>query len=346
MKIVSIVGARPQFIKLAPFSKEIRKYFKEIIIHTGQHYDKNMSKLLFEDLDIPKPDYNLNIGSGTHAKQTAKMIISIEEILLKEKPNLVVIFGDTNSTLAGTLVASKLHIKTLHIEAGLRSFNKEMPEEINRIISDHTSDFLFAPTKNAIRNLKKEGLINKSYLLGDIMVDSLQNNIKIAINKSKINYKDFYLVTLHRPYNVDNPDTLKNIICNLSLLNKQIIFPLHPRTKNVIMKNNIYIPDNIKLLKPQSYLNFIKLEYLSDKIITDSGGIQKEAYLLSKPCITLRSETEWIETINSGWNILLDSNNKDFINIINNFNPSNKKERIFGNNVTTKMVNKIIKLLK
>ncbi|MCK9416456.1 UDP-N-acetylglucosamine 2-epimerase (non-hydrolyzing) [Candidatus Dojkabacteria bacterium] len=346
MKIVSIVGARPQFIKLAPFSKEIRKYFKEIIIHTGQHYDKNMSKLLFEDLEIPKPDYNLNIGSGTHAEQTAKMIISIEEILLKEKPNLVVIFGDTNSTLAGTLVASKLHIKTLHIESGLRSFNKEMPEEINRIISDHTSDFLFAPTKNAMKNLKKEGLINKSYLLGDIMVDSLQNNIKIAINKSKINYKDFYLVTLHRPYNVDNPDTLKNIIYNLSLLNKQIIFPLHPRTKNVIIKNNIYIPNNIKILKPQSYLNFIKLEYLTDKIITDSGGIQKEAYLLSKPCITLRSETEWIETINSGWNILLDSNNKDFINIINNFNPSNKKERIFGNNVTTKMVKKIIKLLK
>lgn len=345
LKIITIVGARPQFIKLSPFSKEIRKHFNEIIIHTGQHYDKEMSILLFEDLNIPKPDYNLNIGSGTHAQQTGNMLISIENILLKEKPNLVVTFGDTNSTLAGTLAAAKLHIKTLHIESGLRSFNKNMPEEINRIASDHMSDFLFAPTNNSVENLKNEGLSNKTYLLGDIMVDSLKNNLQIAIDKSEIDEKDFYLVTLHRPYNVDDPENLNKIIQNLSKLNKKIIFPLHPRTKNIIIKNSINIPNNIKILKPQGYLDFIKLQYLSDKIITDSGGVQKEAYLLSKPCITLRSETEWIETIDAGWNLLLDPKEPNFVNIINNFNPSNKKKKIFGDNVSYKMVEEIKNIL-
>jgi len=341
MKVLSVVGARPQFIKLAPLSQEIQKYHQAIIVHTGQHFDEEMSKLFFQDLNITEPDYNLEISGGTHGEQTGKMIIEIEKVLMNEKPAVVIVFGDTNSTLAGSLASSKLNIPTIHIEAGLRSFNRTMPEEINRIVADHTSDFLFAPTDTAIKNLYNEGLKEKSFLTGDIMVDSLNMAYKLAKKKvTEFNqYSNYYLLTLHRPYNVDNPTNLERILTNLGLLDKQILFPVHPRTRNIIKQYRITLSDNFKLLKPLGYIEFINLQFNAKKIITDSGGIQKEAYILKKPCITLRSETEWIETVESGWNLLLnpDSGEK-MLQKIEEFEPPLSHPLLFGEKVSKKMV--------
>ncbi len=350
MKIASIVGARPQFIKLAPLSKKINAHFKEIIIHTGQHFDEDMSDMFFKDLSIPKPDYNLNINCGNHGEQTGKMMIELEKALKGECPSLAIVFGDTNSTLAGSLVCSKLHIPTIHIEAGLRSFNKEMPEEINRIVADHTSDFLFAPTKTAMENLEWEGIVEKAILTGDIMVASLMENIAIAdqqssiLEKTGLKAEEYYLMTLHRPYNVDDPIKLSKIFTKLSKICSQIIFPAHPRTRKVINDNQLLIPVNILLFEPVGYIDFIKLESSSMKIITDSGGIQKEAYILKKPCITIRPETEWIETVKERWNILVDVDSDDFINIIETFNPSQEQCDIFGKNVAERMFDEILEI--
>jgi len=343
MKVISIVGARPQFIKLGPFSRELRKYHNELIIHTGQHFDAEMSDLFFKDLEIPEPNFNLDIHGGTHGQQTSQMISSIESILLKEKPQLVVVFGDTNSTLAGSLATVKLGIPCLHIEAGLRSFNRTMPEEINRIVSDHTSNFLFAPTETAMKNLEKEGLTAKSFLTGDIMVDSLNWGIEkakksVVLDKLCLKNKEFSLLTLHRPYNVDDPIKLSEIIKQLGNLSSLIVFPVHPRTKAIIENNNIQIPPNFILIKPLGYLDFIKLQNSSIRIITDSGGIQKEAFLLKKPCITLRSETEWLETVSEGWNLLIDDLSSNFIEKIVTFSPSHSAKQVFGNDVAKAMV--------
>lgn len=347
MKVITIVGARPQFIKLSPLSKQISALLNEIIIHTGQHFDKEMSNQFFKDLDIPEPDYNLGIHGGCHGEQTGRMLIALEEIIKKENPSLIIIFGDTNSTLAGSLVASKLNINSIHIEAGLRSFNKSMPEEINRIVSDHISDYLFAPTLTAVNNLKNEGVIKKTYLTGDIMVDSLKNNIERANHLSKIGQKlnirknKYFLLTLHRPYTVDDPINLNLILSRISDLDIDVIFPIHPRTQKIIIDNKMKVSDKIKIIKPVGYLDFIFLEQNADKIITDSGGVQKEAYILMRPCITIRPETEWIETVEDGWNLLMMPNNENFCQEILGFNPSNKQRNIFGNNVTEKMINKI-----
>lgn len=349
-KIVVIVGARPQFIKLSALSAKLSEYFDEVIIHTGQHYDDSMSSIFFDELNIQKPKYNLGIGSGRQGLQTAKMLESIEEILIKETPVAVVVFGDTNSTLAGALAASKLGISIIHIEAGLRSFNREMPEEINRVVTDHVSDLLLAPTKLAMTNLKTEGLISKSVLSGDIMVDSTFYNQKKALERSEIINQmglvssEYYLATLHRPYNVDDPEKLNQLLNEFNLLNKTVVFPIHPRTKNVISQNGIKIGSNIKIIEPQGFLDFLCLLSHCNKIITDSGGIQKEAYILKKPCITLRTETEWVETVEAGWNYLL----SDFKNIhqrIEGFNPDEKHIQIYGENVAEKMISEIRNLI-
>ena len=351
MKIVSIVGARPQFIKLAPISEKIKKIHDEVIIHTGQHFDSEMSDNFFNELGISDPHFNLNINSGLHGEQTGRMIIEIEKVIIRENPSLIIVFGDTNSTIAGALVGSKLQIPIVHIESGLRSFNKKMPEEVNRVVTDHISDYLFAPTPSAVKNLEDENLSKKCYFTGDIMVDSLKLAIEKTesckiLEKLKLEKKDYYLLTLHRPYNVDNPKKLAKILIELGKLSKQVVFPVHPRTRIIIEKNDLILPKNIFLSIPLGYLDFVMLQLNSFKIITDSGGIQKEAYILKKPCITLRSETEWVETVQAGWNLLLDPNEDNSIaDHIEAFYPSNTYEHIFGTDVSNNMISLINKIM-
>jgi UDP-N-acetylglucosamine 2-epimerase (non-hydrolysing) len=350
VKIISIVGARPQIIKCAPVSRELRKNHHEIIIHTGQHYDHELSSLFFDELHIPKPDYNLGVGSGSHGLQTGEMLIKIEKILLNEKPDLVLIYGDTNSTIAGALASSKLHIPTGHIEAGLRSFDRDMPEEINRVVSDHISDLLFAPTVTGVKNLNNEGIIKGVFNVGDVMYDALLTNIKIAEKYSKIlstldiKSKEYYLATIHRPSNTNDKKNLANILSSFSKIKKTVVFPVHPRTLKYIKKFELKdrIGENILLIKPVGYLDFLTLEKNACKILTDSGGIQKEAYLLLVPCITLRKNTEWIETIRDGWNKLVGADEQKIINTVNDFYPENKQKKYFGNGDASKKIKKIL----
>ena len=349
MKIISVVGARPQFIKLAILSKELRENHNEIIIHTGQHYDDNMSRYFFEEMQIAKPDYNLNIGSGSHGKQTAEMLIGLEDIFLHQKPDVVITFGDTNTTLATGLAATKLNIPVAHVEAGLRSHNREMPEEINRILTDHISDYLFAPTLTAMENIKIENLYGKPFLVGDVMYDSLLYYGKIAEQKSrilknlKLKQKEYILLTLHRPYNVDNIQKLQNIFSALKQTKRFIVLPVHPRSRKMIESTNIIIPENISIIEPLGYLDFIFLQKHSEKIITDSGGIQKEAYLNGIPCITIRPETEWIETVEAGWNVLVGDKKDQLIENCLHFKPSHNRPRYFGDGDSSK---KIISILE
>jgi len=320
LRLTTIIGARPQFIKAAAISRVLKNEpdFEEIIVHTGQHYDQNMSDIFFEELQIPIPNYNLNIGSGSHAEQTGHMLISIEKLLLKEHPDAVIIYGDTNSTIAGVLAAAKLHIPIAHVEAGLRSFNKKMPEEVNRIVADHLSDFLYVPTVTAMKHLQREGLSDKAILSGDVMMDSIlfykelinKNPSKYHINEVENNYS---VVTIHRPVNTDNIANLKNIFKAIHQIEELFVFPAHPRVKKIIHDNSIDIPQNVRMIPPVGYLQMIKLLLGTQKVYTDSGGLQKEAYILRKPCITLREETEWVETLNNGWNTTVGANSERIV---------------------------------
>lgn len=315
MKIISVVGARPQFIKLASLSKELRKKHREIILHTGQHYDDELSQVFFFELSIPKPDYNLGIGSAEHGEQTGKMLKSIEEVLLFEKPDLVIVYGDTNSTLAGALAAVKLNIPVAHVEAGLRSFKKSMPEEINRVLTDHVSSLLFCPTPTSVKNLKREGITKGVHLVGDVMYDSLKDHLKVAEKKSKImtklnlQKKEFYLITVHRAENTDVEENLEKMTQIVTSLDKKVVFPIHPRTRKRLSKFDlrdrlISKPDLI-LIDPVSYLDMLILEKNARYVLTDSGGVQKEAFFLKTPCLTLREETEWVETLVNYWNLVV-----------------------------------------
>lgn len=304
--ILSVVGARPQFIKHAPMQLQLQKYFKALTIHTGQHYDKNMSDIFFNDLGMAKPDFLFDLGgSKPQGEQTGLMMTEIEKVVSKVKPNAILVYGDTNSTLAAALVAAKMNIPQIHIEAGLRSFNRNMPEEINRIISDSLAKLLFCPTQQAIENLKKEGISHSGiFKCGDVMCDTL----KLVENKltAQVDYP-YYFVTLHRPYNVDNPERLSRILMTLNALPHKVIFPIHPRTigrfKSFGLNENQFA--NIEFISPIGYIESISYQKYADCIITDSGGMQKEAYMLQKKCITLRSETEWTETLVNDWNELV-----------------------------------------
>jgi UDP-GlcNAc3NAcA epimerase len=306
MKIIAIIGARPQFIKHFPFEKASEGKFELKTIHTGQHYDENMSAVFFEQLGMKKPDFMLNVGSGNHGEQTAKMMLEIEKILLEEKPNGVVVYGDTNSTLAGALVASKIHIPVFHIEAGLRSYNKKMPEEVNRILTDHVSSCLFTPSTIATKNLEKEGIVENVFEVGDIMKDLVVYIAENNLFKEK-SVSDFYYATIHRPYNTDSKERLAYIFETLNSLGKTVVMPLHPRTRNIAQEFNLKIGDytNINFVEPQSYLDNLSFLRASEGLITDSGGMQKEAYWLQKKCVTIRTETEWVETLKDGNNVLL-----------------------------------------
>jgi UDP-GlcNAc3NAcA epimerase len=336
MKIVTVIGARPQFIKAAVVCKALRENHNEIIIHTGQHYDENMSKIFFEELNIPKPDYNLNIGSSNHGCQTGNMLISIEALLEKEKPDYVLVYGDTNSTLAGALAASKMLIPVIHVEAGLRSFNKSMPEEQNRILTDHISNILFAPTKTAVNNLIKEGIVSNVHNVGDVMYDSVLHFAKIADEKSDImnmlNLKkeEYILATMHRAENTNDFNRLENIVNAFNESEEKIVLPLHPRTEKYIKGYGLTFGKNIKIVEPLGYLAMLMLEKNSKKIVTDSGGVQKEAFFFDKPCITLRDETEWVETIENGWNVLVGADKDKIKNSILQFNCNKPKEGHFG----------------
>jgi len=345
MKIVTIVGARPQFIKCAAVSREIRKDHIEIIIHTGQHYDPEMSAVFFAELQIPKPDYNLGTGSGLHGKQTGEILAKVEEVLLQERPDLVIVYGDTNSTLAGALAAAKLHIPVAHVESGLRSFDRTMPEEINRIVTDHVSDLLFCPTKNAARLLAKEGIIRGVHLVGDVMADVLEFNKALAdkdsciINTLRLERKRYSVATIHRPSNTDNPDALSAIIRAFGQADIPIVFPVHPRTRKYLEKYGFLsrMPKNVQIMGPLGYLDMICLMGSAKTILTDSGGVQKEAYMLGVPCITLRKNTEWIETLHDGWNVLTGSDEQKILSAIRAPFPSKPQRKIYPTGASRKI---------
>lgn len=348
MKIITIVGARPQFIKAAPVSRVLRKEHEEILIHTGQHYDKNMSDIFFNELKIPKPDYNLEIGSGSHGAMTGRMIEKLEEIYLNEKPDLVLVYGDTNSTIAGALAASKLLIPVVHVEAGLRSFNKAMPEEQNRILTDHVSRLLLVPTEDAVKNLKNEGITKGVHNVGDVMYDAVLMFKEIAKSKEEllsklgVNKGQYILTTIHRAENTNDIERLKRMIEALNECGERIILPLHPRTKKFITDYGLHFNDNITVIDPIGYLEMLMLEENSKMIVTDSGGVQKEAYFMGKPCITMRDETEWVETVQIGWNVVVGTDKEKILYNIKNFKPTTRQELIFGDGKASEKILKII----
>ncbi|MFY4775098.1 non-hydrolyzing UDP-N-acetylglucosamine 2-epimerase [Metabacillus sp. RGM 3146] len=336
MKILTILGARPQFIKAAPVSREIRKQHTEVIVHTGQHYDQNMSDIFFEELNIPKPDYLLAVGSGSHGLQTGNMLIKIEEVIQKENPDYVLVYGDTNSTLAGALAAAKLHIPVVHIEAGLRSFNKKMPEEVNRILTDNVSEFLFCPTDTAVQNLKNENITKNVINVGDVMYDAVMYNTKLAkdskvLEKHGLESKGYHLVTLHRAENTDFPEKMNSIIEAFKQIDKTLVWPIHPRTKHKLEDYGINLKNvpNLKVIEPVGYLDMLSLESEAEKILTDSGGVQKEAYFLKIPCVTLREETEWVETVANKGNVLVGSDTEKIVAAANSEFVSDY-DKVFG----------------
>ncbi len=376
IKILTIIGARPQIIKAAALSRVIKNNFhdeiREVIVHTGQHYDNNMSQVFIDELEIPTPDYNLNVGSESHGKQTSLMIERIEEIIFSEKPNCLVLYGDTNSTLAGAIAASKINVPIIHIEAGLRSFNKKMPEEINRIICDHVSTLLFSPTLSGYNNLLKEGFNEnnhppynidnpKIFHCGDVMYDNSLYYSNVAeektdiLKRNNLNENNFVLVTIHRNNNTDESSRLNNIFSSLNNIsienNIKIILPLHPRTAKLLSQNlssdlysRILVNDFIKIISPVSYLEMIALEKNSKLIITDSGGVQKEAFFFKKPCIILREQTEWTELVACGVAILADSSEEKIIDAYNYFsiNTSFSYPSLFGNGDASEFICKQI----
>ncbi len=310
MKVITIVGARPQFVKCGPVSHELRQRHHEVLVHTGQHYDERMSDQFFRELNIPQPDYNLGIGSGSHGAQTGAMMSALEEVFQRERPDVALVYGDTNSTLAGALSAAKLHIPVAHVEAGLRSFNQQMPEEINRVVTDHVSKLLFCPTQTAVDNLTRENIKKGVYHTGDVMYDAALRSAPSSdeacelLNSLGLAPGQYYLATVHRAENTDAPERLQAILEALSLLDLPVAFPIHPRTRGALSRYGWNLSSNIRAIEPLGYREMLAAQQHARAVLTDSGGVQKEAFFLRTPCITLRDETEWIETVEAGWNVL------------------------------------------
>jgi len=353
-KICTVVGARPQFVKAGLISKELAGKCREVLIHTGQHYDQQMSDVFFNDLDLKKPTYNLNIGSGQHGVQTGKMLQKIEAVLIKEKPDLALVYGDTNSTIAGALAAVKLGIPLAHVEAGLRSFNTQMPEEINRVLTDRLSKLLFCPTETAVQNLKKENIKAGVHNVGDVMYDLALIYGQIAEKRSTILTKldlvpnSYSLLTVHRAINTDDPATLQRLLATLASTGKKMVFPIHPRTKKALSQLNLsakvksLIKQNIMIIDPLGYIDMVKLEKNARFIVTDSGGVQKEAYFFAVPCITLRNETEWGETLRGGWNTLVGSDASKISRALGGAKKRQKQVKYYGNGKAHQKIVKII----
>lgn len=363
MKIVTIVGARPQFIKAAAVSRAIAESNRlvtsnsspvtEVIVHTGQHYDRNMSDVFFEEMNIPRPDYFLDINGLSHGAMTGQMLEKIEEVLIKEGPYIVLVYGDTNTTLAGALAAVKLHIPVAHVEAGLRSFNRRMPEEINRVVTDHISAILFCPTKQSVENLNVEGIGEGILvaLVGDVMYDSVLYYSQLAdkssqiIEKLKLKPKDYGLATVHRAENTNNIERLKSIFLafeKISIEGLPIIVPVHPRTQQILKTAGMSF-NNVQLIDPVSYLDMLLLEKQAQVILTDSGGVQKEAYWMNVPCITLRDETEWVETVEHGWNLVSGTDCEKIIHTVKNIKIPELKPSLYGNGEAAEQIVAILK---
>ncbi|WP_458742751.1 non-hydrolyzing UDP-N-acetylglucosamine 2-epimerase [Candidatus Nitrosocosmicus sp. T] len=352
-RVVSIVGARPNFIKLKPIHDRLRNELHHEIIHTGQHYDYRLSEIFFNEFKLPKPDYNLEIGSGLPGLQVGEMIKKIERILTKNRYDLVLVYGDTNSTFAGAFAAIKSNIRVAHVESGLRSFDRRMPEEINRILTDNLSHYLFAPTRTASHNLESENVFGKIYETGDLSVEIISKAKKLA-SKSRITKdldldpKNYIIFTMHRAENTEIDASFLSIIGAFTALSDvKIVFPIHPRTKKILKEKKLYQKlkncKNVLMIPPVGYIDFTHLVKNADKIITDSGGLQKEAYLLSVPCITIRRNTEWVETVKEGWNILTDTNTEKIVSSVRKWVPENKTQnQIFGEGNTSKAIKEII----
>ncbi len=347
MKICSIVGARPQFVKAAVVSRAVREVAREVLIHTGQHYDDAMSARFFRELEIPEPDYDLEVGSHSHGVQTALMLERIEDVLEQEVPDQVLVYGDTNSTLAGAMAAVKLRIPVGHVEAGLRSFNRRMPEEINRVLTDHISSLLFCPTDTAVENLRKEGVTDGVFMTGDVMYDALKFYLEKTpaeevLERRGLKSGGYLLLTVHRAESTDDPARLAAIAQALSALEEKVFFPAHPRTLKALAKNGISLGENVEVADPVGYLEMLALESRARMILTDSGGVQKEAYLVGVPCVTLRDETEWVETVETGWNILTGADREKIVQTVRTFQPPPARPDLFGDGMAAEKIARII----
>jgi UDP-N-acetylglucosamine 2-epimerase len=338
IKVVSIVGARPQFIKLAPVSRVLRRVARDVLVHTGQHYDHGMSAVFFEELQIPEPDYNLGVGSGPHGWQTGQMLMRIEEVLLAQRPDWVLVYGDTNSTVAGALAAVKLHIPVAHVEAGLRSYNRRMPEEHNRVLTDHASDLLFCPTQTAVENLVREGVTKGVSLTGDVMYDAVLHNGSLAERHSRVLDRlglgagGYVLATIHRPRNTDDRARLQALLSALGEIatTRPLVLPAHPRTQKALQALGYRPGPGLCLIEPLGYLDMLMLEKHARLILTDSGGVQKEAFFFGVPCLTLREETEWVETVAAGWNRLVGADPQAIVQAAREFSPAGTPPLVFG----------------
>jgi UDP-N-acetylglucosamine 2-epimerase len=337
MKIVTVLGARPQFIKAAALSRELRKRHQEIMVHTGQHYDYEMSGTFFDSLEMPPPDVNLGVGSGNHGAQTAAMLQGIEEVLLKERPDWLLIYGDTNSTLAGAVAASKVMVPVAHVEAGLRSFNRRMPEEVNRVVADHLSNLLLCPSQTAVDHLTSEGILSNVHLVGDVMLDVLNwAKLRAAPNAAQtlagfgVKPGQYLLATVHRGENTDSTERLSSIVRALNALEEPVLFPVHPRTRKAIAAGGQQLAAHVHVIEPLGYFEMVTASASARLILTDSGGLQKEAYWLGVPCVTMRDETEWVETVDAGWNTLSGADCDKILHNVRHFAPPSARAALYG----------------